>query len=1297
MNTSVRVLLSLLCIFTSRGRGQICNTPGWLEFENHQYHLVFTTPRTYNDAMEYCRSLGGDLPVITSNEQNAFLNTFTIEEMGNEYNYWIGLNDLDGDGIYTWINNSISGYSNFLLTPYTPNIGNCIRLRSKFAGQWEESECTNMRLHICQRPIDPRCFWHQYGQSLYRFMGDGQTFDAAETDCRSSGGRLAIIRSTELNTFLTSIVSPALSSPHCYWFGLNQSSGSDQFIWNDGTPISNPMWAPGEPSRFTGRSCGCLMSDGNNDDNHGRWDSRTCEDTLPYICERSQVPITGKWIHIPQVKNVQYYFSSFSTNYFIAREYCQQIGGQLAQLKTQTLHSRVVDEFAKIGVVRFWFGLDDLTSEGDFRWSDGTLLRTTGYSSWTSNQPNNYNGWAHCGEVWERSSGAGWNDNPCSYRREFVCEKSEVTPLHLLAMTPSPFGSTRTSPSFSCILSSHTPQSTITYAERAIRPSLTPEGYTLNVPGTDTSQTGGFTQTLPDDAKSVGVYKCSSTSTITGTSTSVDVTILSQDRHFQPSDGRLTKTVYPGDDFTLSVSTTDRYSSGSSDEIRWSTFSNLAEGSLSPEGDGTLTYTIRSAAKRNADIYGTFRSNTVDNRLYSLIRVIVSDCPRSRWNVPLCDRLCDNCYNGGICHPQSGTCICPPGFSGKNCLTACGKHRFGWDCELECGAGDVLDACSGSQICLPDPYGCNCLSGYTGIYCDEQCTPGKFGVDCLQDCHCAGGIPCDAFTGGCQGSCEDGWSGDGCQVPSVCPTGYTGFNCTEFCTCPDHSECEKESGFCTSTQGQCEIGYVAQSPDTPDRCSTFSGCFESCSKTCHCAGGYTDCDQETGMCNVSSCHPRWIGDNCQKDRFTVTREKTNPGVAIFSCSFTSDSLDSTLVIWASIGDISRNSLVNGQEAQTTADGEQPSIQSNFTLFYEGIDTQPIYCFVGYATSYGGFAYARVSPSGTFVLPMIRNQPRIAELGFKNVVIAWDSWNPDVDVGDGPIIGYKVYVATPDGNETSTFLTASGVPSSPPGSAPSRKRRGYGGSMKSSYEVFTTVKKERDGLQMKQLQVNRLPNDSSRKKRQGDLDILMYNISGLDDGQSYEIRISAVREGLNGEGGKGPALNFTTLEIIEEPPSGSSTGPAVGGSIGGIIILLLIAGLVIIITKRRRNRPEEVSKPVTYKNEGFIEGISTDLPTTRLDEGHKPTRIAEEESLKDRRVIPVSKFATFVDSNKGACQKSMHRSIPSLLHPGFRFGFPAQRSLLFKGTAAIKGPLMPPFFCSSFLQVLISVEKPENLF
>ncbi|XP_041453211.1 secretory phospholipase A2 receptor-like [Lytechinus variegatus] len=141
-------------------------------------------------------------------------------------------------------------------------------------------------------------------------------------------------------TFLESFLTPALSSPHCYWIGLSRSSDTDPFRWNDSINLSDSQWAPEEPLSSTERSCGCLWSDGNNADNHGRWDSRDCQDALPYICERTQIPLDGKWTEIEGVKDVQYYFSTFMSNFFNAREYCRHIGGHLAQLKTSTIYLR---------------------------------------------------------------------------------------------------------------------------------------------------------------------------------------------------------------------------------------------------------------------------------------------------------------------------------------------------------------------------------------------------------------------------------------------------------------------------------------------------------------------------------------------------------------------------------------------------------------------------------------------------------------------------------------------------------------------------------------------------------------------------------------------------------------------------------------------------------------------------------------------------------------------------------------------------------------------------------------------
>ena len=45
-------------------------------------------------------------------------------------------------------------------------------------------------------------------------------------------------------------------------------------------------------------------------------------------------------------------------------------------------------------------------------------------------------------------------------------------------------------------------------------------------------------------------------------------------------------------------------------------------------------------------------------------------------------------------------------------------HRFGWDCELQCGTDNIIYSCTWSQFGLPDPYGSSCISGYYGRDCN---------------------------------------------------------------------------------------------------------------------------------------------------------------------------------------------------------------------------------------------------------------------------------------------------------------------------------------------------------------------------------------------------------------------------------------------------------------------------------------------------------------------------------------------------------------------------------------------------
>ncbi|XP_066297938.1 uncharacterized protein [Branchiostoma lanceolatum] len=218
-------------------------------------------------------------------------------------------------------------------------------------------------------------------------------------------------------------------------------------------------------------------------------------------------------------------------------------------------------------------------------------------------------------------------------------------------------------------------------------------------------------------------------------------------------------------------------------------------------GQNGLSLTIASVQSSDEGIYECYYQGDTD-RKQGIMRLIVRGCAENRWGPPSCTGDCPVCYNGGVCDDNTGECVCPPGFSGHNCESACANNKIGTSCTRECEGGDctgqllcVMDPygcscapgllgiecntgeycsdtreceggdCTGQLLCVMDPYGCSCAPGLMGVECNTVCPDGLYGAGCTQTCHCANGpAACNKTTGACTGGCADYWTGDSCQI-----------------------------------------------------------------------------------------------------------------------------------------------------------------------------------------------------------------------------------------------------------------------------------------------------------------------------------------------------------------------------------------------------------------------------------------------------------------------------------------------------------------------------------------------------
>ncbi|KAJ8018787.1 Tyrosine-protein kinase receptor Tie-1 [Holothuria leucospilota] len=512
-----------------------------------------------------------------------------------------------------------------------------------------------------------------------------------------------------------------------------------------------------------------------------------------------------------------------------------------------------------------------------------------------------------------------------------------------------------------------------------------------------------------------GVFTCSALKDARQ-NTTVFTIFFRSNGYIVPSDERFTKTVSVGDrgviiNMTV-VDDTDirRDPPGSENlDIRWringgNSVDVIDRGGADFLGEDYTQLSSRGIRVSDEGVYEA-HGNGQRNAHNALQRLIVRSCVAGKWGPPGCNGVCDNCYNGGVCDDETGRCICPPGFMGTNCLTACGGNKFGYSCEFQCDYEGNTD-CIGRQFCLLDPYGCTCNTGYKDLDCMADCGRAKYGAGCLQQCHCDNGNGrCDRFTGVCDsGRCQDGWSGSICQIPDDCPAGYFGSDCTEKCLCMNNEACDRDTGECIN--GPCASGSVK--PVGSFRCQECPDGFygDSCIEECHCESDA--CDKATGEC-VGCCKPQWLNtdsNTCQTGLEGSSFPKVNSGQSTRVRCDRSQSIRNTYRTELSR---ERDSLVDSgiiRGSTSTGVNNQGSLISSTDFTINSVSsTDVFYCVLVSNTEPVAWLNTVFS---VYELPVLNDAPTFHRRTNDSVTIRWRSWDAEKDAGDPPVVSYVTY-------------------------------------------------------------------------------------------------------------------------------------------------------------------------------------------------------------------------------------------------------------------------------------------------
>ena len=119
-----------------------------------------------------------------------------------------------------------------------------------------------------------------------------------------------------------------------------------------------------------------------------------------------------------------------------ARAKCESLGAQLVKIETAFENEFLKRTFlmsSGTSGVTYWIGLSDQEEEGEWKWTDSSLLRNYMYTEWSTGNPNNLRGKQDCGHIaqgtfdlkgypFEGFDGE-WNDLECDFRLGYICEK----------------------------------------------------------------------------------------------------------------------------------------------------------------------------------------------------------------------------------------------------------------------------------------------------------------------------------------------------------------------------------------------------------------------------------------------------------------------------------------------------------------------------------------------------------------------------------------------------------------------------------------------------------------------------------------------------------------------------------------------------------------------------------------------------------------------------------------------------------------------------------------------------------
>uniref|UniRef100_A0A3Q2VLE5 Mannose receptor, C type 1b n=1 Tax=Haplochromis burtoni TaxID=8153 RepID=A0A3Q2VLE5_HAPBU len=292
--------------------------------------------KTWYEARDYCRAIGGDLVSIHS----------SADLLPRPNQYWIGLSAPDPDTGYVWSDGSPVNFQEW--SDGEPNNENnaesCAEMKSNYWQKtffWSDVHCEKYNNWICQVHAEYNTTsdgWLEWNGAQYYINKKAMAMEDARMFCRQRHGDLVSINSEAERIFLWKQVSYQNS-----WIGLSVDLDGT-FQWMDGSQLLFQSWQENQPD-FKNFDENCAFMTYHN----GFWHDSSCGLEYASICKRSSstpanttaavptVPPKGGCPHPWKKFNSKCYsiIDNQNLTWHDAREKCKQKGGNLVSITSR--------------------------------------------------------------------------------------------------------------------------------------------------------------------------------------------------------------------------------------------------------------------------------------------------------------------------------------------------------------------------------------------------------------------------------------------------------------------------------------------------------------------------------------------------------------------------------------------------------------------------------------------------------------------------------------------------------------------------------------------------------------------------------------------------------------------------------------------------------------------------------------------------------------------------------------------------------------------------------------------------